>query len=64
MRVGLLLENRAEYFIHWLALNSLGCSVIPLHPDMPTAEMGYFLEFGEAALVVTLPEALDRLHSA
>ena len=64
MRVGLLLENRAEYFIHWLALNSLGCSVIPLHPDMPTAEMGYFLEFGEAVLVVTLPEAMDRLHSA
>lgn len=64
MRVGLLLENRAEYFFHWLALNSLGCSVIPLHPDMPTTEMGYFLEFGEAVLAIALPEAVDRLQSA
>ncbi|MEP1596493.1 MAG: AMP-binding protein, partial [Halieaceae bacterium] len=64
MRVGLLLENRAEYFFHWLALNSLGCSVIPLHPDMPTAEMGYFLEFGEAVLAIALPEAVDRLQTA
>ncbi len=64
MRVGLLLENRAEFFIHWLALNSLGCSVIPLHPDMPTAEMGYFLEFGEAVLAIALPEAVERLQRA
>ncbi len=64
MRVGLLLENRAEFFFHWLALNSLGCSVIPLHPDMPTQEMGYFLEHGEAILTVALPEAVARLESA
>jgi acyl-CoA synthetase (AMP-forming)/AMP-acid ligase II len=64
LRVGLLLENRADFFFHWLALNSLGCSVIPLHPDMPTQEMGYFLEHGEAALAVALPEAVGRLQSA
>ena len=64
LRVGLLLENRADFFFHWLALNSLGCSVIPLHPDMPTQEMGYFLEHGEAALAVALPEAVNRLNIA
>jgi acyl-CoA synthetase (AMP-forming)/AMP-acid ligase II len=30
-RVGLLLENRPAYFLHWYALNGLGASVVPIN---------------------------------
>ena len=62
IRVGLFLENRIEFFYHWLALNKLGCSVIPLHPDMQSGEISYFLEHGEAALVVSLPHKKKELE--
>ena len=31
-RVALGLDNRPECFFHWLALNALGVSVVPLNP--------------------------------
>ncbi len=62
MRIGLFLENRVDFFYHWLALNKLGCSVIPLHPDMRAGEISYFLEHGEATLVVSLPYKKNKLE--
>lgn len=61
LRVALMLDNRAEFFLHWLALNSLGCSVIPVSRDMQDDEIGYFLSHGEACLLVALPDLLPRL---
>ena len=31
-RVALLLENRPEFILHWLALNALGAAVVPVNP--------------------------------
>ncbi len=63
-RVALVLDNRAEFFIHWLALNSLGCSVIPISRDMQPEEVAYFLEHGEAVALVALPDALEAMTAA
>ena len=60
-RVALVLENRPAFFIHWLALNALGISVIPLNHEMPDEEFSYYLEHGEAQAVVVLREHYDRL---
>lgn len=60
-RVALLLENRADFFIHWLALNGLGCSVVPINGDMPADEIRYFLEHSESLAVVSIPEKIDLL---
>jgi len=60
-RVALVLENRPAFFIHWLALNALGISVIPLNHEMPDEEFPYYLEHGEAHAVVVLREHYDRL---
>lgn len=60
-RVALMLENRAEFFIQWLALNALGISVIPINHEMPDAEIPYYLEHGEAAAVLTLDSHRSRL---
>ena len=34
-RVALLLDNRPEYFLHKLALNTIGVSAVPINPDFP-----------------------------
>lgn len=62
LRVALMLDNRADFFLHWLALNRLGCSVIPVSREMQDEEVRYFLEHGEASLLVALPDLLPRLE--
>lgn len=61
-RVALLLENRPEMFLHWLALNALGISAAPLNPAWRSAELGYALAHSEARLVIALPERVDALR--
>jgi acyl-CoA synthetase (AMP-forming)/AMP-acid ligase II len=51
-RVALRLPNCAEFLLHFLALNSLGVSVVPVNPDYHRAELDYVLQHSEAALVV------------
>src|SRR6266403_1552126 len=57
-RVALRLENRAEFLLHFLALNSIGAAVVPINPDYRAAELDYILGHCEASLVVT-GEMLD-----
>ena len=63
-RVALLLENRPEFFIHWLALNALGVSAVPLNPDWREAELEYVLGHSEASLAVVLADRKSDLVSA
>ena len=51
-RVAMLLENRPQHFFHWLALNAVGASKVPLNPDYREEEMRYVLEHSEAQLVI------------
>ncbi len=59
-RVALLLENRPEFILHYLALNAVGASCVPLNPDYRANELAYVLDHSEAALVVTLPAHVAR----
>ena len=43
-RVALLLENRPEFFLHYLALNALGTSIVPINPDYRHDEMLYLID--------------------
>ena len=52
-RVALQLENRPEFLLHFLALNALGVSVVPLNPDYRAAELDYVLAHSEACYVLT-----------
>lgn len=51
-RVGLMLENRPSFFMHWFALNALGVSVVPLNPDLRPAELEYLVRHSEIVLAV------------
>ena len=61
-RMALLLENRPDMFLHWLALNALGISIAPLNPAWRSAELGYALAHSEACLVIALPERVAELQ--
>jgi len=63
-RVGLLLENRPAFFLHWFALNGLGVSVVPINPDLRSAELEYLVAHSEIALAVALPARHDALRAA
>ncbi len=62
-RVALLLENRPDFFFHYLALNALGCSIVPVNPDYRHDEMLYQMEHSEADLAVTIGARVADLEA-
>ena len=54
--VALLLENRPEFFWHWLALNALGVAIMPINPDLRADDLAYQLSVAEPDLAVALPQ--------
>lgn len=63
-RVGLMLENRPSFFLHWLALNALGVSVVPINTELRAAELDYLVEHSELVAAVALPGRVDDLCAA
>ena len=63
-RVGLLLENRPAFFIHWFALNGLGVSVVPINMELRAAELEYLIGHSEIVLAVALPSRHRALLDA
>ena len=63
-RVALGLDNRPQFFFHWLALNALGVSVVPLNPQWQSAELEYVLDHAEVVLAVVLEPYLTRVGAA
>jgi acyl-CoA synthetase (AMP-forming)/AMP-acid ligase II len=63
-RAGLLLLNRPEFVLHWLALNELGVSVVPINPDWRSAELEYLLEHSEISVAACLPDRMVDLEAA
>jgi acyl-CoA synthetase (AMP-forming)/AMP-acid ligase II len=55
-RVALLMEQRPEFIVHFLALNRLGVGIVPINPDYRHDEMVYQMSHSEAALAVVLPQ--------
>ena len=63
-RVAILLENRPDFLIHWLALNALGVSVVPVNPYYRSAELTYLLDHSDCVLAVGVPERVADLEAA
>ena len=61
-RVALLLEQRPEFFFHYLALNGLGCSIVPINPDYRHDEMGYQMSHSEADLAVVIESRVGEVE--
>lgn len=63
-RIGLLLENRPAFFLHWFALNGLGVSVVPINSDLRAAELEYLIGHSEIAMAVALAPRHADLRAA
>jgi acyl-CoA synthetase (AMP-forming)/AMP-acid ligase II len=60
-RAGLLLENRPAFFFHWLALNALGVSVVPINSEWRSAELEYLIQHSEIVVAVATAERVAEL---
>ncbi|MGE0232581.1 MAG: AMP-binding protein [Flavobacteriaceae bacterium] len=63
-RVGLLLEARPVHFIHFLALNALGVSQVPINPDHRVEEMRYQFSHSAADMIVCLESYAPTVREA
>ena len=63
-RVGLLLQNRPDFIVHWFALNGLGVSVVPINPDLRAAELEYLIAHSRMVLAVATPDRVGDLRDA
>ncbi len=63
-RVATLLENRPDYVLHRLALNSVGACCVPINPDYRGPEISYLIEHSEPDLVIVLPTRQEQLLGA
>ncbi|MFC5586478.1 AMP-binding protein [Nitratireductor kimnyeongensis] len=64
MRVMLLMENRPGFFLHWFALNALGLSVVPVNPDLQSAELEYMAGHARPVLAVAIASRVADLEQA
>jgi acyl-coenzyme A synthetase/AMP-(fatty) acid ligase len=63
-RVGIALQNRPDHFLHFLALNALGVSVVPLDIGQPATDLAFAIGHSDLVLVVTVPSARAHLADA
>ena len=63
-RAALMLENRPAFFFHWLALNALGVSVVPVNIEWRSAELEYLIGHSEVAVAVVPSARADELVRA
>jgi acyl-CoA synthetase (AMP-forming)/AMP-acid ligase II len=63
-RISILMENRPEFFFHYLALNALGVCIVPVNPDYRHDEIAYVLDHSDAELAVVLPHRVEDVRKA
>jgi acyl-CoA synthetase (AMP-forming)/AMP-acid ligase II len=63
-RAGLMLENRPAFFFHWLALNALGVSVVPINPEWRSAELEYLVRHSQMRVAVVPQDRAAELRRA
>ena len=55
-RVALAVGNQPRHFLHFIALNRLGASIVPLNPDHRSAEIRHALRLSRADAIVAQPD--------
>ncbi|MDA5193504.1 AMP-binding protein [Govanella unica] len=53
-RVAVLLDNRAEFFLHWIALNALGVSIVPLNGEATVDDLAYIVGDSQPRFILAL----------
>lgn len=61
-RVALAFDSRLDVYLHLLALNALGVSIVPLNMGSSDQELRYVLEHSDSRLVTGIDEHVTRLE--
>lgn len=62
-RVAVAFDSRLDVYLHLLALNGLGASIVPLMSAASDEELAHIIGHSEAELIVALPESRERFTS-
>ena len=62
-RVALLLGQAPEMVLHYLALNALGTTMVPVNPDYRVEELSYLMSHSESSMVVALSDRLADMEA-
>jgi acyl-CoA synthetase (AMP-forming)/AMP-acid ligase II len=62
-RVALAFDSRLEVYLHLLALNALGVSIVPLNAGATDGETSHIVGHSDARLLVALPEHAARFSA-
>jgi acyl-CoA synthetase (AMP-forming)/AMP-acid ligase II len=62
-RVALAFDARLETYLHLLALNALGVSIVPLNSSATDDELRHIVGHSDSRFVVSLPEHAERLSA-
>src|SRR5690606_16751944 len=63
-RVAVALDNTAAFFLHFLALNRIGCSIVPINATMSREELRYVLAHADISAVFTRSRHVRALSEA
>jgi acyl-coenzyme A synthetase/AMP-(fatty) acid ligase len=63
-RIAAALDNSADLFVHFLAFNKIGVSLVPLNAAMSVDELSYLISHSDSALVVTKTHHETHLGAA
>ena len=63
-RVGLLLENRPDFLLHWLALNKRGACIVPINPDLKQADLSYLINHSGMVSACATEDRISDLGTA
>ncbi len=63
-RIALALDNHPAHFAHFLALNRIGASQVPVNPYYLRGELEYLFDHSEAAMTVAAPWNTEKLAEA
>lgn len=62
-RVAMMLDNRADFILHYLAFNSLGVSVVPLNGEASVGEVAHVLRDSGSVFLLALSCHKDLIHA-
>ncbi|MFN8185368.1 MAG: AMP-binding protein [Candidatus Nanopelagicales bacterium] len=61
-RVAVMMDNRAEFPLTWLALARLGAAMVPLNPQYRSEDAGHILRHSGATLMITSGDSGEHIH--
>ena len=60
-RIALLIDNRPEFMLHFLALNALGAWVVPINSEYQQDDLLSLIGHSEPDLIVTLSDQYEMI---